>query len=90
MYWNKADFVKELDAVLGVKDDHKELKYYKRNDGEWLTLSDIIGHIWYFDITGYDEARILQTVADVVAGHKPKNLIEDTSKLMCIAKGINR
>ena len=88
MYWNKADYVDELNRVLKAKADHKALNYYKVDDSEYMTLADIIGHIWYFDITGYDEARILQTVASVIAGISPHNLITDTARLMSIAKTI--
>ena len=88
MYWSKADYVGELNKVLKAKADHKALNYYKNDNGEYMTLSDIIGHIWYFDVTGYDEARLLQTVASVIAGKRPHNLITDTAKLMSIAKSI--
>ena len=88
MYWNKADFVKELNKVLGAREDHKALNYHKNKSGEYLTLSNIIGNIWYFDVTDYDEARILQTIATVIAGKSPKNLITDTARLMSIAKTI--
>lgn len=86
MYWNKADYVQALDEVLCAREDHKKLSYYKTNEGEYLTLSNIIGNVWYFNITNYDEARILHTVALIEAGRKPNNLITDTATLMRIAK----
>ena len=88
MYWNKADFVQALDKVLCAREDHKALNYHKTNDGEYLTLSNIIGNIWYFNVTEYDEARILHTVALVEAGKRPHNLITDTAVLMNIAKTV--
>lgn len=87
MYWNKADYVKTLDKALTVREDHKSLDYYKVGDSEYMTLANIIGNIWYFDVTGYDEASILQTIANVIAGKRPHNLITDTTRLMSIAKG---
>lgn len=90
IYWNKADYVAELNKILGAREDHKSLTYHKTNDGEYLVLTDIIGHSWFFDVTDYDETRILQTIATVIAGSDVLNRITDTAKLMCIAKGINR
>ena len=86
MYWNKADFVKDVNKVLSVREDHKDLEYKKCTDGEYLILSSIIGHSWYFDITDYDEPRIFQTIATVVAGRVPHNIITDTATQMRIAK----
>lgn len=86
MYWTKTAYVQELDKVLRVREDHKALIYQKNKDGEYITLSDVIGNVWYFDVTNYDESRILQTIVTVLAGAKPCNLITDTARLMGIAK----
>lgn len=90
MYWNKADYVEKLNEVLKVREDHKALTYHKAGNEECLVLTDIVGHAWYFNITGYDETQILQTIATVIAGSDVVNRITDTTELMSIAKGINR
>lgn len=87
MFWNKGTYIKALDNVLEVRQDHKELTYHKDNDGEYMKLSSVIGNVWWFDITGHDESRILQTIATLLAGKKPCNLITDTARLMRIASG---
>lgn len=86
IYWNKADYVAELNKVLKVREDHKALEYHKNNEGEYLILSSIVGRAWYFDITNYDEAQILHTVGLVEAGQKPHNLITSDTRIMRIAK----
>ena len=87
MFWNKDTYIKALDYVLSVRADHKRLTYYKDNDGEYMKLSSVIGNVWWFDITDYDESRILQTIATILAGKKPCNLITDTARLMRITSG---
>lgn len=88
IYWNKADYIKVLNDALLAREDHKALNYYTTVSGEYMTLSNIIGNVWYFNISGYDEARILHTIALVEAGERPNNLITDTAELMMIAKEI--
>lgn len=86
IYWNKADYVKALDKVLSVRPDHKELKYIKNEDGEYLILSAITGEVFFFNVTGYSEAMMLHTIAVLEAGKAPMNLITNTAKKMAIAQ----
>lgn len=80
-------YVGALKSCLSVRDDFKDLKYYRSAKGEeYVVLSDIIGQILILDITGLSEDRILECVAQVVCGNVPRNAITDRAEMLKIAR----
>lgn len=51
-----------------------------------MFLTDIIGHVFMFDVTGYTRASINHTLAQIECGEKPRNLISDNAKKLELAK----
>lgn len=85
---NRKQYIGALKACLSARHDFGNLEYFKDNTTaeEYLILSDIVGHIFMFNITGMKEALIYHTLAQVECGKVPKNYIQDKAEVMRIAK----
>ena len=84
---NKIEYIGVLRQCLQAKEDFSDLIYcrdYKGN--EYLIMYDIVGQIAMFNITGYTEERILQTVAKAICGIVPSNLVTERQKRLEIAR----
>ena len=80
-------YIGALKTCLNVRDDFKDLQYYRSAKGEeYAVLSDIIGQVLILDITGFSEDRILECVAQVVCGKVPRNAITDRTEMLKIAR----
>ena len=87
VYRNKEAYIGLLGECLKAKDDFNDIAYCRDHKGnEYLILSDIIGQIGMFEITGYSEERIFHTVAKVECGIEPSNIIVDPHKRLEIAR----
>lgn len=90
-YRNKQEFIDNLRAVMGAREDFKDLVYNKHpsSQEEYLFLTDIIGHVFMFDITGMRNEDIYHTMAMVECGQKPNCFISDPQKRMELGKLFN-
>lgn len=87
VYRTKENYIGLLKACEAARQDFGDLKYCRNHKGEeYLILQDVIGHTFMFDITGYNNAEIMHTLALIECGHKPNNLIKDTDKMYEIAR----
>lgn len=80
-------YIGELRTILRVRDDFKDIGYYRNAVGaEYMVLSDIIGHIIILDVTGFEPTDILHNVAEILNGKTPKNAITDRAEMLKIAR----
>lgn len=87
VYRTKENYIGLLKACESAREDFGDLKYCRNHKGEeYLILSNIIGNVFMFDITGYDNAQIKHVLAEIECGRKPNNYIENPSKRMEIAR----
>lgn len=87
LYKNKENYIGLLKACEAARDDFSDLKYCRNAQGEeYLVLSNLLGNVFIFDITGFSEAMIKHTLAQVECGIKPKNLVTDPRKRIEVAK----
>ena len=87
IYKNKMDYITVLKACEQAREDFADLKYCRNAKGnEYLILSNVIGNVYMFDITGYSEHQIKHTLAMIECGIKPSNYIEDAKTRMEIAR----
>lgn len=87
IYRTKENYIGILKACESVRDDFKDLEYCRNHRGEeYLILTNIIGNVYMFDITGCSLPQIKHTLAEIECGIVPKNFIKDTAKRMEIAK----
>ena len=84
----KKQYIGALKACLSVREDFKDLEYYRDSTTaeEYLIMSDIIGQVCMLNITGHNEANILHALAQIECGIVPRNCITDKAELMRIAK----
>lgn len=87
-YATRVNHIKALNTVLSAREDFKSLELFRHNatGEEYLFLTDIIGHVFMFDVTGYTRASINHTLAQIDCGIKPRNLITDNAKKLELAK----
>lgn len=87
IYRTKENYISLLKAVESAREDFGNLEYRRNHKGEeYLILTNIIGNVYMFDITGYSCAQVKHILSMIECGIKPKNMIEDTKKRMEIAK----
>lgn len=87
-YATRINHIKALNEVLSAREDFKCLEMHRHHatGEEYLFLTDIIGHVFMFDVTGFSRAGITHTIAEIECGIKPSNLITDNSKKLELAK----
>ena len=85
---SKANYIGVLKACLSARSDFKDLEYFRdrKTADEYLILSDIVGHIFILDITGYKCAMIYHALAQIECGVIPECYINDKDEQMRIAK----
>ena len=90
-YRSKQAYIDSLRTVLAARADFKDLQYHRNpnTSEEYLILTDLIGHVFFFDVTGYSEANIFHCMAMIECGEKPTNFIHDQEKQFEIAKLIS-
>lgn len=91
LYKNKQDYIVILKAVIDAREDFKDLVYHKNptTQEEYLFLSDIVGRVFMFDITGMKNEDIYHAMAMVECGQKPDCFISDPNKMMELGKMFN-
>lgn len=91
LYRNKQEYIDNLRTVIDAREDFKDLVYHKNptTQEEYLFLTDIIGHVFMFDITGMKNEQIYHIMAMVECGHKPDCFIADPNKMMELGKLFN-
>lgn len=85
---NRKQYIGALKYCLQARNDFNNLEYIADvvGEGEYLVLSDIIGQVCMLNITGYTEAMIYHTLAQIECGTAPINTITDKAEIMRIAK----
>lgn len=88
LYWDKQEYIKGVAKVLEAREDFDTLEYVRsdKTGEEFVILKDIIGHVWVFNVTGFNEAQMFHTLAILECGYKPSNLIESSKKQMEVAR----
>lgn len=90
-YRNKLEYIKNLRTILEAKEDFKNLEYFK-NQGtqeEYLFLTDILGRVFYFDVTGMPNEAIFHVMAQVECGVQPQCYITDKKKMLEVGRMFN-
>ena len=90
-YRNKLEYIEALRQVLSAREDFKDLEYHKHpaTQEEYLFLSDIVGRVFYFDVTGLRNEDIYHSLAQIECGQKPQCYVEDPAKMYEIGKMFN-
>jgi len=91
MYRNKQEYIDNLRTVIDAREDFKDLEYHRNptTQEEYLFLSDIVGRVFMFDITGKSNDQIYHVMAMVECGQKPDCYITDPKKMMELGKLFN-
>lgn len=91
VYRNKQEYIDNLKAVLSAKEIFKDLAYHKHpsTQEEYLFLTDIVGRVFIFDITGMQNSQIYHTMAMVECGQKPECFVADPKKKFELGKLFN-
>ena len=91
LYRNKQEYIENLRTVIDAREDFKDLEYHKHpsTQEEYLFMTDIIGHVFMFDITGMRNEDIFHIMAMVECGQKPDCFIADRDKRMELGKLFN-
>jgi hypothetical protein len=91
VYRSRQEYMEKLKDVMEVREDFKDLKYCRTAEGEeYLMLSNIIGQVYFFNITGYTEAKIFHTMAVLECGNEPSNFVKERSKLLELGRAFNK
>lgn len=85
---SKANYIGALKECLSARSDFNDLEYFRdrKTADEYLILSDIVGHIFILNITGYKGAMIYHALAQIECGIIPDCFISDKAEQMRIAK----
>ena len=88
MTTNRQQYITALKMVLSAREDFKDLTYHRDKTGnkEYLFLTDLIGHVFMLDVTGFSEHEIFHELAVGECGTVPNCCIQDTRRMMEIAK----
>jgi len=91
VYRNKKNYIEALKAVLAAKEAFKDLEIHKHptTQEEFLFLTDIVGHVFMFDITGMKNEDIFHIMAMVECGQKPECFITDNERKYELGKLFN-
>lgn len=87
IYQKKRDFVKSLNAPLGVYEDFEAIEYaYEPRLGEeYIRIKDKLGYATYINVTANSEAAILKEVARLMLNERPVGLVTDIKVKRAIA-----
>ena len=91
VYRNRKEYIESLKEVMSAKEDFKNLEYYRSSDSreEFLFLTDIIGRVFYFDITGLPNDKVYHSMAQIECGVQPDCFIADRKRILEVAKQFN-
>lgn len=91
VYRAKQDYIDSLRAVMGAREDFKDLVYHKHpsTQEEYIFLTDIVGHVYMFDVTGMKNEQIYHSMAQIECGSMPACYITDKDKMMELGKLFN-
>ena len=79
-----------MKLALQAREDFEDLRYFKHNynGAEYLCLTELTGNAFWFDITGYSNAMIFHTIAEIETGKKPSNMVIGNKAIMDIARSV--
>lgn len=82
IYEQKADYVKQLQTVLGVSDYFDRIDYTRDvlSGDEYIRIKSTIGDTFYINVTGNSESAILMEVAKFVNGIRPTGYITNKDR----------
>lgn len=91
LYRNKQEYIDNLRIIMDAREDFKDLRYHKNptTQEEYLFLTDIVGRVFMFDITGMKNEDIYHVMAMVECGKQPECYISDLNKMMELGKLFN-
>ena len=91
LYRNRMEYIEVIRMALDAKEDFKDLEYHRNSvtQEEYLFLSDILGRVFYFDITGLPNEAIFHVMAEVECGVQPQCYITDKKKMLEVGKMFN-
>lgn len=91
IYRNKLEYIENLKMVIDAKEEFKDLTYHKNptTQEEYLFMTDIIGHVFMFEITGMTNDQIFHVMALVECGQRPECFITDPAKRLELGKLFN-
>lgn len=87
---SKKDYIGLMKKALQAIEDFDDLKYYKHNynGAEYLNLLTLYGDAFWYNITGFSNAMILQVIADIVNGKKPACQITNRKEIAEVARQV--
>lgn len=91
LYRNRMEYIEALRTVLEAREDFKDLEYHRNSatQEEYLFLTDILGRVFYFDITGLRNEDIYHSMAQVECGVQPQCYIFDRKRMLEVARMFN-
>ncbi len=91
LYRNRMEYIEVMRLALEAKEDFKDLEYHRNSttQEEYLFLSDILGRVFYFDITGMRNEDIYHSMAQIECGTQPDCFISDRRKMLEIGRMFN-
>ena len=89
-FQSKVEYIGVMKKALQAREDFDDLKYYKHNynGAEYLNLLTLSGDAFWYDITGFSNAMILQTIAEIVDGKRPACQIIDRKEILEVARQV--
>lgn len=88
IYEKKADYVRQLQNILGVSEYFDSIDYnrdYLSGD-EYIRIRNAVGDTFYINVTGNSESAILLEVARFVNGLRPTGYVTDRDARWRVAK----
>lgn len=88
IYEKKADYVRQLQNILGVSEYFDSIDYnrdYLSGD-EYIRIRNAVGDTFYINVTGNSESAILLEVARFVNGLRPTGYVTNKETRWRVAK----
>lgn len=88
IYEKKADYVRQLQNILGVSEYFDSIDYnrdYLSGD-EYIRIRNAVGDTFYINVTGNSESAILLEVARFVNGLRPTGYVTDREARWRVSK----
>lgn len=91
LYRNRMEYIEALRTVLEAREDFKDLEYHRNSatQEEYLFLTDILGRVFYFDITGLRNEDVYHSMAQIECGVQPQCYIFDKKRMLEVARMFN-
>lgn len=89
-FQSKIEYIGVMKKALQALEDFDDLKHYKHNynGAEYLALLTLSGDACWYDITGFSNAMILHTIAQIVDGKHPACQLTNRKEIMEIARQV--